>query len=90
MPFGREDRWRNSRKSIHYLASSQDIWNMDETGFRIGCGRAQIVITLDPRKPLYMTDPDNHDYITSVECISSAGDVILPLLILSGIHILHK
>ena len=67
-----------------------DVWNMDETGFRIGCGRAQIVITLDPRKPLRMTDPDNRDYITSVECISSAGDVIPPLLILSGIHILHK
>lgn len=40
---------------------------MDEKGFRIGCGRAHLVITLDPNKPLRMTDPKNRDYITSVE-----------------------
>ena len=67
-----------------------DVWNMDETGFRIGCGRAQMVITLDPRRSLRMTDPDNRDYITSVESINSAGEVIPPMLIISGVHILHK
>ena len=67
-----------------------DVWNMDETGFRIGCGRAQLVVTLDTRKPLRMTDPDNRDYITSVECISSADEVIPPLIILAEVHILHK
>ena len=41
---------------------------MNETGFRIECKRAQIVITLNPRNLLRMTDPDNRDYITSVEC----------------------
>ena len=70
--------------------TSEDVWNMNETGFRIGCGRAQVVITLDANKPLRMTDPDNRDYITSVECISSAGHVIPPLIIISGVHILHK
>ena len=63
---------------------------MDETGFRIGCGRAQMVITLDPRRSLRKTDPDNRDYITLVESISSGGEVIPPLLIVSGVHILHK
>lgn len=67
-----------------------DVGNMDETGFRIGCGRDPIVVTLDHRKPLRLTDPDNRDYITSVECISSVGDVIPPLIIISGVHILHK
>lgn len=67
-----------------------DVWNMDETGFRIGCGRAQLVVTLDATKPLRMTDPDNRDYITSVECISSGGLVIPPLIIISGAHVLHK
>lgn len=67
-----------------------DVWNMDETGFRIGCGRTQVVISLNRRKSLRLMDPDNRDYITSVECISSAGDVIPPLLIISGVHILHK
>ena len=67
-----------------------DVWNVDETGFRIGCGRAQMVITMDPKKPLRMTDPDNRDYITTVECISSGGEVIPPLIIISGVQILHK
>ena len=38
-----------------------DVWNMDKTGFRIGCGRAQVVITLDRRKSLRLIDPDNRD-----------------------------
>jgi len=67
-----------------------DVWNMDETGFRIGCGRAQFVVTLDPNKSLCMTDPDNRTYLTSVECVSSGGWFIPPMLILAGVHILHK
>ncbi len=63
---------------------------MDETGFRIGCGRAQLVVILDPNKPLRITDPDNRTYITSVECVSSEGCFIPPVLILAGVHILHK
>ena len=36
-----------------------DIWNMDETGFRISCGKAQLVVTMDPNKPLRIIDPEN-------------------------------
>ena len=67
-----------------------DVWNMDETGFRIGCGRAQMVIIMNPKKPLRMMDSDNRDYITTVECISSGGEVIPSLIIISGVQILHK
>ena len=62
---------------------------MDETGFRIGFGKAQLVVTIVPNKPLYMIDPENRDYITSVECIGSAGETIPPMLLISGINILH-
>ena len=24
-----------------------DVWNMDETGFQIGCGKAQLVVTME-------------------------------------------
>ena len=51
----------------------EDIWNMDETGFRIGCGIAHSVVTLDKSKPLRFVDPDNRDYTTSVEAISAGG-----------------
>ena len=46
---------------------------MDERGFRVGSGKAQLVVTMDPNEPLRMIDPENREYITSVECIGSAG-----------------
>ena len=63
---------------------------MDETGFRIGCGIAHCVVTLDKSKPLQLVDPDNRDYVTSVECICAAGWSLPPFIILKGAHILHK
>ena len=37
----------------------KDVWNMDETGFCAGCSKVHWVITLDPEKPILLTDPDN-------------------------------
>jgi transposase-like protein len=70
--------------------TDDDVWNMNETSFRIDCDKTQLVITFDPRKPLRMTDSDNRDYITAVECISASGEMIPPLIILTEVHILHK
>lgn len=67
-----------------------DIWNMNETSFRIGCERAQMIITLNPKRSFRMMNPDNRDYITSVKCVSSADEVIPSMLIISGVNILHK
>ena len=64
-----------------------DIWNMDETSFRIGCGKTQLVVTMDPNKPLCMIDPENRDSITSIECIGSAGETIPPMLLVSRVNI---
>lgn len=50
-----------------------DIWNMDETGFRIGCGKAHWVATTHAQKPLLLMDPDNSEHVSSVECISAGG-----------------
>lgn len=67
-----------------------DIWNMDESGFRVGCGIAHMVITRHHCKKLYMKDPECRDFVTSVECINPAGRVIPPLLILRGASVLDK
>ena len=68
-----------------------DCWNFDETGFRIGCGGKQIVLTLGARekpkkdrKSLTIASETNRDYLTSIEAISAAGDVIPPMLILKA------
>ena len=68
----------------------EDTWNMDETGFRIGCGKAHWVISTHSHKPLLMKDPDNRDYITSVESSSGGGRDIPPMIILPGVQIKEK
>ena len=42
-----------------YGIATPDIYNMDETGFRIGCVSGRIVITHIHTKAVYLADPDN-------------------------------
>jgi hypothetical protein len=60
-----------------------DIWNMDETGFQIGVGKDQMVVTKRKRAH-YFSLPTNRESATAVEAISAAGRVIPVFLILSG------
>ena len=63
---------------------------MDETGFRLGCGKPCVIITLDIKKPFKMTDSDNCEYITSMEVISADGEIISSMLIVKGSFILYR
>ena len=63
---------------------------MDETGFRIGVGGNQWIITMDWHHPHQSPTDTNCDYVTSVEAISGDGIVIPPLLILKGVNHLQK
>jgi hypothetical protein len=71
-----------------------DIWNFDETGFRVGCGGNQIVVTYGTQKKgkirLDIASETNRDYLTSVEAVNADGEVILPLLILKAKQHLHQ
>jgi hypothetical protein len=62
---------------------TDDIWNMDETGFQIGVGKDQMVVT-KRRRAQYFSLPTNRESATAVEAISAAGRVIPVFLILSG------
>jgi hypothetical protein len=62
---------------------ADDIWNMDETGFQIGVGKDQMVVTKQ-RRAHYFSLPTNHESATAVEAISAAGRVIPIFLILSS------
>jgi hypothetical protein len=66
-------------------------------GFRIGCGGKQIVITLGARdkpkkdrKSFTVASETNRDYLTSVEAISAAGEVIPLMLILKAVQYLFQ
>lgn len=76
---------------IKYRIDPNDLYNMDETGFRIGCINGRIVITHISTKAVFLSDPDNRDYITSVETICATGeDKIPPMLILKGTVMLES
>ena len=61
-----------------------DQYNFDETGFRIGIGRDQWVVTLDPNRQCYLPSSNNRELVTSCEAISGDGEVLPPMLILPG------
>ncbi|OWT42328.1 DDE superfamily endonuclease domain-containing protein [Pochonia chlamydosporia 170] len=61
----------------------EDIWNMDETGFRIGVGKDQVIVTRRKRAH-YFGLPENRESATAIESISAGGRVLPAFLILSG------
>ena len=60
-----------------------DVWNMDETGFRDGIGRGDKVLALKQGK-VYVPSETNRDYTTVVEAVSGRGLSVPPLVILKG------
>lgn len=72
-----EKYFETFRKSVEWFGLVPDgMWNMDETGFRIGCGKVQWATTNDASKALVMPDPDNREYIISAESINGVGRTI--------------
>lgn len=79
------------RKAIlQYNILPEDFYNMDETGYRIGCGRATKVITRRQHTRLYSNDPDNRDHVTGIECIAASGHVLPCAVVLRAAYILEK
>jgi hypothetical protein len=68
----------------------EDVWNIDECGFRIGIGGEQDVITLETYKAAESPSETNRDFITMVEAISAGGGTIPPLAIMKAARILHS
>ena len=61
-----------------------DIYNFDETGFRIGIGRDQWVVTREAKRPLTLGSSSNRESVTVIEAISGDGGVLPPMIILPG------
>ena len=67
-----------------YGIQPSDLWNMDESGFQIGMGKHQKVVTRDASKPLYSGSSTNRELITMIESISTGGETIPPMVVLKG------
>lgn len=63
---------------------------MDETKFKISCGRQQKVITKEKKARVILEDLENRDFISSIECMSSDRSVKPNMIILSEKSHLEK
>ncbi|KFY61105.1 hypothetical protein V496_05159 [Pseudogymnoascus sp. VKM F-4515 (FW-2607)] len=58
------------------------IWNMDETGFRVGIPGGERILVPRAAKNLYTTSPENRTSITIIEAVSAGGQKIPPVLVI--------
>ena len=68
----------------------EDIYNFDETGFQIGVGKDQWIVTREPRKKIFNGATTNRESVTVVECVSTDGYACPPVIILSGKQVLLR
>jgi hypothetical protein len=67
-----------------YNIRPQNLWNFDETGFRIGIGGSQWVITMDPKRRAWSPSDTSRKHVTAIEAVSATGEVIEPMLVIVG------
>jgi hypothetical protein len=71
-----------------YKVQKADIWNMDETGLRVGVGRGQwVVVPAGQEQGRFTNLIGSHgdtEHISIVEAISANGVTIAPLIIIKG------
>ena len=73
-----------------YGISPQDIYNFDETGFSVGMGGAQRVVTRWSNQTVFHESSSKKEHITSVETIAGDGFALPPFVILSAKTHIHK
>ncbi|OQE67747.1 hypothetical protein PENNAL_c0164G07715 [Penicillium nalgiovense] len=61
------EHWDYERVVTERAIQPEDIYNFDETGFQIGVGRDQWIITLEPRKKLFNGNVTNRESVTVVD-----------------------
>jgi hypothetical protein len=68
-----------------YNIQVADTYNFDESGFRIGIGHDQWIITRDPNREAYLGSSTNRDLVTVCETISGDGCFLPPMVIIPGV-----
>jgi hypothetical protein len=67
-----------------YKISPSNLYNMDETGFRIGQGKQEAVVTAYSETNTRIGSASIRESITIVECIAADGFVLFPMIIFAG------
>ncbi len=75
---------------IKYAIQSNDIWNMNESDFRIKVERDHLMITLIKKRSLCAIDSKVRDLVSDVKTINAEREKIFLMLIVFEINILNK
>jgi DDE superfamily endonuclease/helix-turn-helix, Psq domain/Tc5 transposase DNA-binding domain len=79
------DWFRLVRNTIEkYGILEEDIYNFDETGFQMGVISTAKVITGAERAKPVSVQPGNREWVTVIDCISSYGWSVPPVIIFEG------
>jgi hypothetical protein len=70
--------------------TQDDTFNMDETGFWIGCLGSLLVITYLATKAVYLSDLGNREMVSAVECISGSGFATKSIIIMAESVLMEK
>ena len=79
------ERWFENPNPIISGVEQGDICSLDESGFRVGIGNDQWVVTRDVRRAGFYASPQTRELITVVETVSGDGSVLPPFCIVKGI-----
>lgn len=82
-------QWYDVFEGIVARISPSNIYNFDETGFALGQGESQKVVTKNPHRSRI----ESHEYcenLTAIECISADGWAMTPFFIAKGEHHLER
>ncbi|KAF3406894.1 hypothetical protein DPV78_001412 [Talaromyces pinophilus] len=84
--YGEIERWYiDLELAINdYKIRPQNLWNFDETGFIVGKGKDEKVVTAYPKTSKRISSLTSRESITVVEAINAEGKIIPPLLIPKG------
>ncbi|CUS07662.1 unnamed protein product [Tuber aestivum] len=77
---------RFKRECQRYSVEDRDIWNMDETNFKVGeLARLRRVFVSGPNSDMPLRGfADEGDSFTIIECINKFGSSVVPAFILKG------
>ena len=63
---------------------TENIYNMDETGFAIGKLESTRIIVDSTCRTKYQSHPSRQEWVSNIECISADGRVLPPFVIFKG------
>jgi hypothetical protein len=81
-------RWFDAATEL-FLAHkypSEQVFNMDESGFALGTSQTSGIIVNVRESSSWKVVHGRQEWITAIECISTAGETLAPMLIFKAKH----